>query len=575
MSHCPFAARALQQLVPVLINQLSRGGAATTLKLDFIGTGADDQSFQSLHGPTEVTGDRLYLCLQDMTEQSKFLRAVHCLSSNPSRVGNAEWAETCFAHAGIADLKQKEILECADDGPTASIAMLSETFAIATELRLELKALRVDVERRRAARDAERKQLLRKLDTERSRRWEQTLALGLLLVACVLLIATSVSSTLEPPRSPAAVLGAQVPPVPPAMDLLAGRPPRPKVLVDDTLDYLGELDLPETSPHGHRLGRLQRESAPRGGSDDGGVSHRARNYAEQLLSEEGLPGDPYAYDEPHHDSDEPRYDSDEPRYDSEPVNLDATPETEGVEEEEEGEVSESVQRRMRMEEEKEEEAAQLQAEAMAVVQEGDQAAAVRVLFNFPTILGDFPFILGSHFRWKMAQDEADADAAAVSSAATVAACASSPCRNGGSCGAPPPPASKGSLDTWRFVEGRKGCPPGMEPARPVDIGDDVSGAAGLLCEWCIAALGDGHRLSGRGYGGKVEKETGVSPQVIRRCSLFPGWYLDRLECGCRTRLETTSANQRKRPPLCPRTDRATPASVPRAGLERTAKQTWM
>ena len=83
-----------------------------------------------------MTGDRLYLCLQAMTEQSTFLRAVHCLSSNPSRVGNAEWAETCFAHAGIADLKQKEILECADDGPTASIAMLSETFAIATELRL-------------------------------------------------------------------------------------------------------------------------------------------------------------------------------------------------------------------------------------------------------------------------------------------------------------------------------------------------------------------------------------------------------------------------------------------------------
>ena len=33
-----------------------------------------------------------------------------------------------------------------------------------------------------------------------------------------------------------------------------------------------------------------------------------------------------------------------------------------------------------------------------------------------------------------------------------------------------------------------------------------SSSQGLLCEWCIAALGGGYRLSGSGYGGKVEKE---------------------------------------------------------------------
>lgn len=136
MSHCPFAARALQSLVPVMINQLARGGAATTLKLEFIGTGADERSFRSLHGPSEVTGDRLYLCLQDMTDQSTFLRAVHCLSSNPSRVGSLAWAETCFAHAAIAQAKQDEIMDCADDGKTPSLDMLADTFAIATEMRL-------------------------------------------------------------------------------------------------------------------------------------------------------------------------------------------------------------------------------------------------------------------------------------------------------------------------------------------------------------------------------------------------------------------------------------------------------
>ena len=80
----------------------------------------------------------------------------------------------------------------------------------------------------------------------------------------------------------------------------------------------------------------------------------------------------------------------------------------------------------------------------------------------------------------------------------------------------------------------------MELARPADIGDNLSAAVKLLCEWCIAALGDNHRLSGRGYGvrlhalqciqiptpsrfltaliacvlqGKVEKETGDPPGI--------------------------------------------------------------
>lgn len=332
--------------------------------------------------------------------------------------------------------------------PSPSPRRLSERSEV-ERLRAEVAYLRADVERRKLARDEERQQLLRKLALEASRQWEQTLALGLLLVACVLLVATSVTNLeLGGAPCPPAVQVLAPPVEATAPDLIGGRPPRPKVPVDDTLEYLGELDLSETSPHDHRLGRLQREAQHRSG--DGGV--RARNYADRLL-DEGLSGDPYAYDELQHDS--------------EPEDIDATSkpaEAEAVQCGGDG----------CMAAEEEEKAAQQQAEQASL-------------------------------------DEEDAEAAAVSSAATVAACASSPCRNSGKCGASPPPTSKGSLDTWRFVEGRKGCPPGTEPARPVDIGDDVSAAAGLLCEWCIAALGDGHRLSGRGYGGKVEKETGDPP----------------------------------------------------------------
>ena len=33
----------------------------------------------------------------------------------------------------------------------------------------------------------------------------------------------------------------------------------------------------------------------------------------------------------------------------------------------------------------------------------------------------------------------------------------------------------------------------------------------LQCEWCIAAVGGGYRLSGRGYGSQLEKELGAFP----------------------------------------------------------------
>ena len=135
MSHCPYAGRALQLLLPTLINQQSHG-AAPQLKLEFIGTGSDERSFRSLHGPTEVVGDRLYLCLQDLTDQPSFMRAAFCLSRQPSRVGEQQQAEGCFGLSGISEAKMKEIFDCADQGETASLPMLRDSFAKSMRLKI-------------------------------------------------------------------------------------------------------------------------------------------------------------------------------------------------------------------------------------------------------------------------------------------------------------------------------------------------------------------------------------------------------------------------------------------------------
>ena len=135
MSHCPFAARALQLLLPGLLNQ-QRHSAATRLRLEFIGTGSDDATFRSLHGPEEVRGDRLYLCLQDKADTTSFMRAVWCLSRAPTRVGERQQAEGCFGAAGLSQNKVKEIFDCAEDGDSASAPMLRESFAKAVRLQI-------------------------------------------------------------------------------------------------------------------------------------------------------------------------------------------------------------------------------------------------------------------------------------------------------------------------------------------------------------------------------------------------------------------------------------------------------
>jgi len=138
MSRCPFAAAALKELVPA-ITELRRGASAqrgVELALEFIGTGDDERSFRSLHGGQELVGDRLYLCLQATQPQSTFLRAVQCLVQDHRRVGQLRFGEGCMREAGISAKEQSDVFDCANEGDTASLPMLRESFAKSMDLKI-------------------------------------------------------------------------------------------------------------------------------------------------------------------------------------------------------------------------------------------------------------------------------------------------------------------------------------------------------------------------------------------------------------------------------------------------------
>ncbi len=325
--------------------------------------------------------------------------------------------------------------------------------------------------RRRAAREEERRQLLRKLETERSRRWEQSLSLALLLLACVLLIAVVVNTRLQteqagsacPPCPSAALLGSAVaaaarrptpppppPPPPPMLDDFGGmQGARPTSAPSQALNYLDSA-FERPSPHGARLTRLRRESATDASLGDasisGGVSQR---YADNLLSLRAVQGRP----------EDSLLEEDDEDEDTSVVDLGA--------------------------------AASHTRWAASTAQDAAQLHTVAtVLLN----------------------DEAKQDA--LTADLVARACASMPCLNDGVCVAPRPKAiGDGKVDGWRFMAGQGACPPGSRPPQPSDI-LDVAATVALLCEWCIAKLGGGHRLSGSGYGGKIEVETGDPPGDI-------------------------------------------------------------
>jgi hypothetical protein len=130
MSRCPFAARALLELIPTVA---AHPPGSALLTLDFIGTGSGESSFASLHGPAEVAGDKLYLCLQDkLQDQMQFLGTAHCLVQNPSAIPST--GPFCMARSGVGAAVQREVLVCADG--EEGTALLAKSFNKAGERRI-------------------------------------------------------------------------------------------------------------------------------------------------------------------------------------------------------------------------------------------------------------------------------------------------------------------------------------------------------------------------------------------------------------------------------------------------------
>jgi hypothetical protein len=90
-----------------------------------------------------------------------------------------------------------------------------------------------------------------------------------------------------------------------------------------------------------------------------------------------------------------------------------------------------------------------------------------------------------------------------------AGCHSVPCRNGGACSAD----HRGPTNLWKYSEGGR-CAGGMVPVSRAEAEGALAVLASLLCEWCIASLADGHRISGRGYGTPLKIEPVLPMRAI-------------------------------------------------------------
>jgi hypothetical protein len=115
MSKCPFAAQVEQQITPVI----EKMGERVDFRLDYIGSGTGD-GFHSLHGESEVRGDKIQLCAAKLFP-ARYLKMISCMNENQRGIPDG-W-RTC---ANRADIAAEPIAACAD-GPDGA-ALLTESF---------------------------------------------------------------------------------------------------------------------------------------------------------------------------------------------------------------------------------------------------------------------------------------------------------------------------------------------------------------------------------------------------------------------------------------------------------------
>jgi hypothetical protein len=117
MSQCPYGVQVENAIAPVK-KQL---GDRLDVSIHYIGSG-DKSSLQSLHGPSEVKGDILQLCVNKLAP-AKTLDFIICQNKNPRAV-DSNWQD-CAKEVGV---DQKKLSACAegDTGKTLLAASFEE-----------------------------------------------------------------------------------------------------------------------------------------------------------------------------------------------------------------------------------------------------------------------------------------------------------------------------------------------------------------------------------------------------------------------------------------------------------------
>ncbi|MBI3782135.1 MAG: DsbA family protein [Deltaproteobacteria bacterium] len=117
MSQCPYGVQVENAVVPVK-QQL---GDMLDLSIRYIGDG-DKDNLKSLHGPAEVKGDIVQLCVNKLAA-AKSLDFIACQNKN-SRAVDTNWAD-CAKELGIDD---KKLTACAegDEGKAMLVASFQE-----------------------------------------------------------------------------------------------------------------------------------------------------------------------------------------------------------------------------------------------------------------------------------------------------------------------------------------------------------------------------------------------------------------------------------------------------------------
>ncbi|NOZ01196.1 MAG: hypothetical protein GXP54_04825, partial [Deltaproteobacteria bacterium] len=122
MSHCPFGVQVLNGIAPVL----KKMGDNIDFKLYFIGNNQDGK-LTSMHGDTEVLGDKYELCTKKYApENYKYMDVIVCMNKNVRQIPS-----NFDACADAAKVDKAKIKACAEG--EEGTKLLTESFKVSKE----------------------------------------------------------------------------------------------------------------------------------------------------------------------------------------------------------------------------------------------------------------------------------------------------------------------------------------------------------------------------------------------------------------------------------------------------------